>query len=110
MNQTLAVWLLIALALVTANLPFLTERVFAVLPWKQGGAVAVKPFWVRLGEVLVFYLLVGALGMAFESALGNQFAQKWEFYAITLSLFLVLGYPGFVYRYMFKRHPKMRES
>ncbi|WP_368860975.1 DUF2818 family protein, partial [Escherichia coli] len=30
MNQTLAVWLLIALALVSANLPFLTERVFAV--------------------------------------------------------------------------------
>lgn len=55
MNQTLAVWLLIALALVSANLPFLTERVFAVLPWKQAGQAAVKPFWLRLMEVLVFY-------------------------------------------------------
>jgi hypothetical protein len=89
MNQTLAVWLLIALALVSANLPFLTERVFAVLPWKQGGAVAVKPFWMRLVVVLVVYAL-------------------WEFYAITLSLYLVLAYPGFVYRYLFKRHPRLR--
>ncbi|SAI73739.1 membrane protein [Bordetella ansorpii] len=103
MNQTLAVWLLIALALVSANLPFLTERVFAVLPWKQGGAVAVKPFWLRLLEVLVSYLIVGVLGFAFESALGNRFGQTWEFYAITLCLYLVLAYPGFVYRYLFNR-------
>ncbi|MGE8655195.1 MAG: DUF2818 family protein [Achromobacter sp.] len=108
MNQTLAVWLLIALALVSANLPFLTERVFAVLPCKRGGAEVVKPFWLRLIEVLVFYLMVGALGFAFESVLGNRFTQTWEFYAITLSLYLVLAYPGFVYRYLFKRHPRLR--
>ncbi|ARP95956.1 DUF2818 family protein [Bordetella genomosp. 13] len=103
MNQTVAVWLLIALALVSANLPFLTERVFAVLPWKQGGVPVAKPFWLRLAEVLVSYLLVGCLGFAFESALGNRFGQTWEFYAITLCLYLVLGYPGFVYRYLFRR-------
>jgi len=100
MNQSLAVWLLIALALASANLPFLTERVFAVVPWKRA---AVKPFWVRLLEVLVSYLVVGALGFAFESALGNRFNQGWEFYAITLCLYLVLAYPGFVYRYLFRR-------
>src|SRR3546814_14582932 len=32
-----------------------------------------------------------ALGFAFEAALGNPFAQGWEFYAITLSLYLVLA-------------------
>ena len=103
MNQTLAVWLLIALALVSANLPFLTERVFAVSPWKQGGAVVAKPFWLRLIEVFVYYLIVGAIGRAFEVTLGNPFAQAWEFYAITLALYLVLGYPGFVYRYLYRR-------
>ena len=103
MNQTLAVWLLIALALASANLPFLTERVFAVVPWKRGGAPAAKPFWLRLAEVLVSYLVVGALGFAFESALGNRFGQGWEFYAITLCLYLVLAYPGFVYRYLYRR-------
>lgn len=106
MNQTLAVWLLIAVALVTANLPFLTERVFAMLPWKHAGAVAVKPFWLRLFEVLVFYLAVGAIGLAFETSLGNRFVQGWEFYAVTLSLYLVLAYPGFVYRYLLKRHAR----
>lgn len=102
MNQTLAVWLLIALALVTANLPFLTERVFMIVPWKQGATV--KPFWLRMLELLLYYAMVIALGVAFEAALGNPFAQRWEFYAITFSLYLVLGYPGFVYRYLFKRH------
>jgi len=106
MNQTLAVWLLIALALVTANLPFLTERVLTVVPWKRG--VAVKPFWVRMAELLLYYALVMALGFAFEAALGNSFAQGWEFYAITFSLYVVLGYPGFVVRYLFKRHPVLR--
>ena len=106
MNQTLAVWLLIALALVSANLPFLTERVFAVMPWKRGGAAAVKPLWVRLIEVLVFYLVVGALGFAFESALGNRFSQTWEFYAITATLFLTLAFPGFVWRYLTKRRSR----
>ncbi|OZI24746.1 hypothetical protein CAL18_04070 [Bordetella genomosp. 7] len=104
MSQTVAVWLLIALALVSANLPFLTERVLVVLPWKQGA----KPFWLRMLELLAYYGLVLALGFAFEAALGNRFSQGWEFYAITLSLYLVLGYPGFVYRYLFKRHPSLR--
>lgn len=103
MNQTLAIWLLIALALASANLPFLTERVLAVLPWRRAGRPAPKPFWLRLLEVLAGYLVVGLLGLAAESSLGNRFAQGWEFYAITLCLYLVLAYPGFVYRYLLRR-------
>ena len=30
--------------------------------------------------------------------------QGWEFYAITATLFLTLAFPGFVYRYLYKRH------
>lgn len=100
MSQGVAVWLLIALALGSANLPFLTEKIFGLLPYKRGEAVSSKPFWLRLLEVLVFYLLVGWVGFAFEARLGNRFAQRWEFYAITLSLYLVLAYPGVVYRYL----------
>jgi len=105
MNQTVAVWLLIALAAVTANLPFLTERVFAVLPWRG----ATKPFWLRLCELLILYCVVGALGFALESSLGNRFRQGWAFYAITLSLYLVMAYPGYVYRYLLRK-PSMREA
>ncbi|MEQ4617976.1 MAG: DUF2818 family protein [Corticimicrobacter sp.] len=103
MNQALAVWLLLALALVAANLPFLTERVLAVATWKQQGRPAVKPLWVRMAEILLLYVVIGAVGFAFEGNLGNRFRQGWEFYAITLCLFLVMAYPGFVYRYLFRK-------
>jgi Protein of unknown function (DUF2818) len=102
MGQSLAVWILIVIALVSANLPFLTERVFGLSPYKRGGVASFKPFWVRLLEILVCYVLVGALGFAFEANLGNRFAQGWEFYTITFSLYLVLAYPGFVYRYLLR--------
>ncbi len=104
MNQSLAVWLLIALAAISANLPFLNERVFAIFAWRKNGAPAVKPFWLRMVEVLSYYAVVGLIGFAFESTLGNRFAQGWQFYVVGLCLFLVLGYPGFVIRYLRKRH------
>lgn len=181
MSQSFAVWFVIGLALLTANLPFLSERPFVVLPWVQtgespapawlrwpgsllffcalvgvawlgywliGGAILLagdttsallftlrligalvlaglvltypgwrsrnarveKSFLVRLIELLVFYGLVGVLGFAFELNLGNVFAQTWQFYAITLCLFVVLGYPGFVLKYLLRRrkHGKAR--
>lgn len=61
-----------------------------------------KPFIDRFLEVLIGYVLVGTLGNALELNLGNAFTQGWEFYAVTLALFLVLAYPGFVWRYMLK--------
>lgn len=180
MTQTLAVWIVVVLGLVTANLPFVVQRRFLILPWAQAGepasasgvlrfvlslalfsalglvgyyafqiigqaffvpsdlvstavflaklvaAVLVvvgllslagrrqydpsvqKSFIVRLLELLVFYAFTGILGFALELNMGNMFPQNWEFYAITFSLFLVMGYPGFVYRYLM-RHPKPRK-
>ena len=101
MNQTLAVWLLILLAFVAANLPFINNRVFAV--WQPKSEVSSKAFWLRALELLALYVLVGALGIAFERWIGNVFTQRWEFYAITGCLFLVLAFPGFVSRYLRKR-------
>lgn len=174
MSQSFAVWLLVFLALITANLPFIAQRPFLALPWRQkgeaerpgwfmwgtsvlffgvlvgwgaatlmligqgvfmasdaasvarfvgillvlalvAGVVLAYPGWrsrgllvqksvfERLLEMLTFYTLVGVLGFALEANLGNRFAQGWEFYAITLSLFVVLGYPAFVWRYLMKR-------
>lgn len=172
MDQSLSIWVLMALALITANLPFLVEKPLLVLPW-SGSAQASRPAWLqfilglaylavvvglglgiysligrssglnsttamlgklvlalalagavfalpawsvrgrkvhksffsRLLEVCVFYGIVGALGFAFEASIGNPFSQTWVFYTITFALFLVLAYPGFVYRYLM-RHPK----
>ncbi|NYT62272.1 DUF2818 family protein [Alcaligenaceae bacterium] len=74
--------------------------------WRARSYTIEKSFFVRLLEVLVFYALVGLLGFAFEINIGNSFPQKWEFYAVTLSLYLVLGYPGFVYRYLLRRRKR----
>jgi hypothetical protein len=62
-----------------------------------------KLFIDRFLELLVGYVLVGMLGFAMELDLGNAFPQGWEFYAVTLALFIVLGYPGFVWCYMLQR-------
>jgi hypothetical protein len=35
--------------------------------------------------------------------IGNAFTQKWEFYATTFTLFLVMAFPGFVLRYLLRR-------
>ncbi len=90
---------MIVLAVLGANLPFLNERLFAVVSLQ----LKIKPFWLRLVEWHVFYWVVGGIAYLLESRMGNAFGQKWEFYAITVFLFLVLAYPGFVFRYLRKR-------
>lgn len=108
MNQTAAVWLLIVLAAMLANLPFINERLFGFISLPR---LQVKPFWLRLVELLVLYVLIGLIGWAIESSLGNVFRQKWQFYVTTLTLFLVMGFPGFVYRYLLrKQEPKFNSQ
>ena len=58
---------------------------------------------MMLSLIAAVSLVVGGIGLGFEASLGNVFPQGWQFYAITLTLYLVLAYPGFVYRYLFKR-------
>ncbi|GAB3442266.1 DUF2818 family protein [Massilia solisilvae] len=102
MDVSLASWLVIAVALAAANLPFFNERVFGLLPWKAGQG-RTKPFIVRLLELIVLYFVVGLLARGLESRIGNVFVQTWEFYAITACMFVVLAFPGFVLRYLRKR-------
>lgn len=92
-------WVVIALALVAANLPFLSERLFLVR--RLAGP---KPLALRLGELVVWYLVVGGVALALEQSIGRIAPQGWEFYVVTGSLFLTLAFPGFVYRYLYKRH------
>lgn len=109
MDVSLAVWLVVALSVAAANLPFLTERVFGFIPLPPGegpapgGEARTKRFPLRLLELIVLYFLVGAVARLLESRIGGVFTQKWEFYAVTACLFLVLAFPGFVIRYLRKR-------
>jgi hypothetical protein len=93
-----AVWLLLLLAFVAANAPFLNERLFAVLPLRR--LRGVKPVWLRLLELLSGYFAVGFVAYALEGHFGDAHRQGWEFYAITVCLFLTLAFPGFVMRYL----------
>ena len=105
MTASLASWLVIAVALALANLPFFSEHVFGFIPLKSpepGGVRTKHPVW-RLLELIVLYFVVGLLAWALESRIGNVFAQTWEFYAITGCMFIVLAFPGFVMRYLRKR-------
>lgn len=88
------------MAVLAANLPFLTSKVFGLVPIRGQGAA--KPAWIRITEFVILYIVVGLLGYAFETALVNPFPRGWEFYATTFCIFLVLGFPGFIYRYLLK--------
>ncbi|HEY3049081.1 MAG TPA: DUF2818 family protein [Polaromonas sp.] len=100
MSQTVSVWLVVLLAFLAANLPFVSNRLFALVPLK-----APKNLAVRVAELVVWYLLVGAVGLFLEQRSGQIAPQGWEFYAITGTLFITLAFPGFIYRYLFKRRP-----
>lgn len=100
MTQTASIWLVILAALVAANLPFINERWLIAGPLARG---QIKPLWGRLVELAVLYSLVGVVALALERRAGQIAPQGWEFYAITITLFLTLAFPGFVYRYLAKR-------
>jgi hypothetical protein len=89
-------WFVVLLALFCANLPFVNQRVFALVPLRR----ADKPVWARLAEIVVLYFVVGGLGRWLEARAGNVFEQGWQFYAISFSLFLVFAFPGFTVRYL----------
>jgi Na+(H+)/acetate symporter ActP len=91
---------LLLLTLVLANVPWLTSRLFFVLPLKQPSKSVA---WCLL-ELVVFYLALGLLARYAEQAtMGQVSPQKWEFYAITACMFLVLAFPGFIYRFFWKK-------
>lgn len=97
MNAAIALLLLIAL--LAANLPWFSERLFYLVPLQHG-----KHLGWRVLELVVLYFLTGGIAYLAETrTLGLAAAQHWEFYAITACLFLVFSVPGFVYRYLWRR-------
>ena len=88
------------LAAFAANIPFANERLFLLISLGR----PIKPVWIRLLELTLLYLLVLGIAYLLEARIGNVFSQGWEFYVITICLFLVLAFPGFVLRYLRKRH------
>ncbi len=95
MDQTAAVWLVLLAAVVAANLPYFNERWLLL-----GPRLPSKPAGWRLLELALMAALTLALAAGLESHLGQRHPQGWEFYAASFCLFITLGFPGFVWRYL----------
>lgn len=89
---------LLLLALVAANLPFVTDRLMLFISLKSEKGVA----W-HLLELLVLYFVVGGVSILLERRIASLHSQNWEFYAVTVCLFLVFAFPGFSYRYLWRK-------
>ena len=98
MGSSGAGWLLLALGLLAANLPFFSERVLLVGPRRSP-----KHLGWRLLELLLLSAVVVALGMLMESRIGQRAPQGWQFYAVVLCLMLTFAFPGFVWRILRKQ-------
>ncbi len=105
MTTSLAVYSLILLSFILANLPWLNQRLFAVVPLATS-----KAFWLRLLEWIAGFGLAALLAWRFElgctsvsaflglsSCAGEIYAKTWEFYSVTFVLFAVFALPGFIY-------------
>jgi len=98
LNHGAAVWLVLFVALVAANLPFVSQRILIV-----GPRPVHKSLGWRLAELLLMAALTLGIGMALEARIGQVQPQGWEFYAAFACLFLTSAFPGFVWR-LLRRH------
>ncbi|MDN0084628.1 DUF2818 family protein [Crenobacter sp. SG2305] len=88
---------LLIVAVLAANLPFVSNRLACIKP------IGRKHFGWQLLELVVLFLLVGGLARLMEARLGPVHEQHWQFYVTTFALFLVFAFPGFVMRHFWKR-------
>lgn len=95
MGSSAAVWLVLLIALIAANLPFVNERLFVVGPTR-----APKVIGWRLLELVVLWGATLAIGFSLEARAGQIQPQGWEFYAALGFTFLTFAFPGFVWRYL----------
>lgn len=92
-----SVWVVIILALVGANIPFLSHRRFGIFKSENKKKASIHFF-----ELTIYFFLIGFISLLLEKNIGKIYSQRWEFYALSAALFLTLAFPGFVYRYLRK--------
>lgn len=100
MQSSAAVWLVLLLMAVAANLPFANERLFVVGPVRTPKSLA----W-RLLELLLFGAAAVGIGLLLEARAGQLQLQGWEFYAVLVCLLFTFAFPGFVWRYLRRHRP-----
>lgn len=95
MDLNQSVWLLLVTGFVLANVPFfLNSRLFLFIK------VSHKSVVVNFIEWFVYFVITGLFAYLLENkSMGHVANQTWEFYTITLFMFLIFAFPGFIYRY-----------
>jgi hypothetical protein len=96
MDTSTAGWLVIAIAIAAANLPFFNDKLFALCRPLAG-----KPLFVRLLEMTALFLSVGALASLLKANIGNRFPQLGVLRDLRLPVPRA-GFPGFIVRYLRK--------
>lgn len=99
MTPAASIWLVLLLAAVLANLPFFSERLFAVGPRRMTRTVS----W-RLLELMLYTAVVTGVGRWLEGRGGQMAEQGWQFYAVLVCVMLTLAFPGFVWRHLRRKH------
>jgi len=88
--------ILLIASIIAANLPWLTERSLLIFPPQPSG----KPVWMRLIEWFILFIIMGGVAIGLEiKATGGSHSQDWEFYWVSLFLFMIFALPGFIYRH-----------
>ena len=94
-------YILLLLAFIFANAPFLTQKLLGVFP------LARKHTGHHLFELAVGFGITAVLAYVLESRAGAVHRQDWEFYAVVVCLYLIFAFPAFVWRYFW--HGRNRE-
>jgi Protein of unknown function (DUF2818) len=88
--MNLAFWLAAWLA---ASLPWRNPAPFGLLG-RWPSLRETKPLWLTLIESLLLYSAVFGVMFVIESQRGQRASQNWQFWAVTLCLWVVLAFPA----------------
>lgn len=97
-----AVYLLLFTSLILANIPwFSSTKIFIFFTIKQ------KSFVLSVVEWSGYLLLMGGISYLLElRVMGHVKEQDWEFYGVTILMFAIFAFPGFIYRYNLRKFIK----
>ena len=93
--MTIGMKAFLLLAMIAANLPFVSAKLFFVF-----SIAPKKSFWLILAEFMFYFMVIGLLARFLEiQSYGAVYKQGAHFYIINLILFFIFAFPGFIFRY-----------
>jgi Protein of unknown function (DUF2818) len=92
--------ILFFIAFFAANLPWMSNQFLYFIPLK---ATNKNLAWSLLELIVLYFVVLGIAFYAEYASFGTLAPQGWEFYSVTACLFLVLTFPGFIYRILWKK-------